>query len=204
MSNDIVRKIPEIIESYLATHPKLKVGKINSINGNYADIEFFEQITVNGQIKPLPILQDVPLLQQNFSFNNNCGVIVPYAVGDNVIVGILDNIKVATFFENNNVFQGLFPHNLSNAIVLGKVNTAQQEARTTNGVLIYKGDTQIELTEAGVNIAKDGESLRAILSDLTTAISSATVTVASFGTPTPLDNASTISNIISRIEDLLT
>lgn len=217
MENDPIRLLNEIIQEYFLTHAKLKVGKINSIAGSYASIEFYEKNVVEGGLQEVPTLQEVPLLQTLFSSNGNAGVIVPYAVGDNVLVGMLDNLNKEAFFTNNNAFENLFPHNLANAIVIGRVDTQQQSSRTTEGVLLYKETSSVEVLEDGVKIAKGGETLQKVLEDLTTelkgvteALSQSTTTVATFGVPTPLDNAgvfttfvATITAIITRINNLL-
>jgi hypothetical protein len=217
MNHDPISLLNDIIQNYFLTHAKLKVGKINSISGSYASIEFYEQNVVGEELQAVPPLQEVPLLQTLFSSNGNAGVIVPYEVGDNVVVGILDNLNKQAFFTNNNTFKNLFPHNLANAIVLGRVDTKQQPSRTTAGVLLYKETSSVEVLKDGVKIAKGSETLAKVLEDLTTklkgvaeAISQSTTTVESLGMPTPLDNAgvftafaSTINDIITRINNLL-
>lgn len=217
MNNDFINLLHDFVQEYFLTHAKLKVGKINSISGSYASVEFYEKNIVEDIAQSVPTLQEVPLLQTLFSSNGNAGVIVPYAVGDNVLVGVLDNLNKEAFFTNNNAFENIFTHNLANAVVIGRVDTQQQASRTTEGVLLYKGGAEVEVLESGVKIAKDSETLQKVLEDLTTALkgvaealTQSTTTVASFGVPTPLDNASaftafisTITAIIPRINNLL-
>lgn len=203
MERDFIGLLNDIIQEYFLTHAKLKVGKINSISSSYASVEFYEKNVIEGGLQAVPTLQEVPLLQTLFSSNGNAGIIVPYAVGDNVIVGILDNLNKQAFFTNNNTFQNIFPHNLANAVVIGRVDTQQQPSRTTQGVLLYKATSSVEVLEEGIKIEKSGETLKKVLEDLTTALSLATTTVASFGVPTPLDNAGDFTDIITRINNLL-
>ena len=203
MIRDPITLINDVVLQYLNAHAKLKIGKINAISGSYATVEFFENTLVDGELQSTPILQEVPLVHTLFSHNNNAGVIVPYHIGDNVLVAILDNLNKADFFTNNNEFQNLFTHNLANAIVIGKINTQQQQARTTEGVLIYKDSSAVEVLTGGIKISKDGETLQKTLEDLTLALkgvtdalTQSTVTV---GVPIPLDNASVFTALSTNI-----
>lgn len=199
-----------LIEDIINSHSKLKVGKIIAINGHYADIKFFEKKTVNEEVQEVPILQNVPLVQISFSFGGTAGVIVPFNVGDNVLIAILDNLHKERFFSNNNTFQDKYTHNLANAIVIGRIDTRQQETELFNGVLLMKNNTRIEITENGVKISKGESDLKTELNDLITKLNSAIQTISQATVTTqlgtqPLLNAGAIASagedVAKKIDD---
>lgn len=196
MQNIPLGNIYNLIQEAFKTHCKLKVAEITAINGKYADVKFFDDTT--------DPLQNIPLIQGKASYNAKAGVLIPYSIGDNVIVGILDELNKDAFFEKNNIFQKVLTHNLGNAIILGHADTRQQDTEDFDGVLIYKGDTRIEITDAGIKIVKGGVDIKTILTELITAIQSITVTDPQSGAQLPINNAGAFANIQDKVNQLFT
>jgi len=203
MEIDLTTAVENVVYELFATHSKMKVGKIVSINKEkrVCTIEFFEYVNKDSKDMQLPIQENVPFFYTQYSANG-VGIFTPYNIGDNVLVAILDNFNFEDFFQKNSKFQVFSPHNLANAVIIGHAPTLANDIEYDGeGVLVTTGNALIEATKDGlIDIKNNTTSLKNIINQILTACKNITVTVD--GVPTPVNNIADFTAIQTLVTQL--
>lgn len=203
MEIDLTTAVENVVYELFATHSKIKVGKIASIDKEkrLCTIAFFEYVNKNDQNMQLPVQENVPFFYTQYSASG-VGILTPYNIGDNVLVAILDNFNFKNFFQTNSKFQVFSPHNLANAVVIGHAPTLANDIEYDGeGVLVTTGNALIEVKKDGkIDIKNNNTSLKDIINQTLIACKNITVTV--LGVPVPINNIAEFTAIQTLVTQL--
>lgn len=161
MVNGLIEAIEIAISKKINNMHTCFPAKIIAVNAEKCTVDVEPVMNVylsTGQKVQYPILYNVMLFMPKVS-NLNIGIAMPVNVGDYCLVlcaeNSLENFRTIeeSKGENFNYFNEKFSMNNAIAIVgLYPADKQLGEAITENAVIIYNGDTKIEVKESGVSV----------------------------------------------------
>jgi len=170
--NEFIETIREYVGRQIASHQKLKMGRIINIgnSGKTADVQLLEENSIT--------LNNCPLVQENYSAIGNVGVLIPYYVNDYVIVEILDYINQENF-ESGGLITRKGAHDLYNGIVRGRFNLTSLDITDfdNSSVIIKNNNTKIVVTDSSVSVGNASATI-SVSDNVTITSGGSTISVA--------------------------